>query len=71
MAPVDSSSKALNAVARALGWLTSVATMVVLGFIVNRWPDKAGPVAAGIVGVCCSFYFYFYFCFNITVAIEG
>lgn len=59
MAPLDSSNKALNAVARAMGWMTSVATMVVLGFIINRWPEKGGPIAAGIVGVCVSFSFEF------------
>lgn len=40
-----------QALARTLGWITSVATMVVLGFIANRWPEKLSSIVGGIVGV--------------------
>lgn len=53
MSPGSAQSAPCSAVARTLGWLTSVATMVVLGFIANRWPDKIGSVAGGMVGVSC------------------
>ncbi|KAK5989693.1 hypothetical protein PT974_07948 [Cladobotryum mycophilum] len=39
-------------VARTLGWMTGVATICILAFIINRWPDKGGAVAAGLVGAC-------------------
>ncbi|OAA53704.1 hypothetical protein ISF_08643 [Cordyceps fumosorosea ARSEF 2679] len=40
-----------QALARALGWATSLGAMVVMGFIANRWPDKIGSVVGGMVGV--------------------
>ncbi|TQV92481.1 hypothetical protein V2A60_007167 [Cordyceps javanica] len=42
---------ACQAVARALGWATSIAAMVVMGFIANRWPGKIGSVAGGMIGI--------------------
>lgn len=41
-------------VARAVGWMTSVTTLVILAFIINQWADKGGAIAAGLVGVSCS-----------------
>lgn len=40
-----------QALARALGWATSIAAMVVMGFVANRWPAKIGSIAGGMVGV--------------------
>ncbi|OAA71754.1 hypothetical protein LEL_08989 [Akanthomyces lecanii RCEF 1005] len=40
-----------QALARTLGWITSIATMVVLGFIANRWPERFGSIAGGMGGV--------------------
>ncbi|KAL7943342.1 hypothetical protein V8C42DRAFT_346796 [Trichoderma barbatum] len=37
-------------VARAVGWMTSVTTLVILAFVINQWPDKGGAIAAGLVG---------------------
>ncbi|EHK21155.1 uncharacterized protein TRIVIDRAFT_70256 [Trichoderma virens Gv29-8] len=37
-------------VARAVGWMTSVTTLVILAFIINQWVDKGGAIAAGLVG---------------------
>ncbi|KAL6804952.1 hypothetical protein GGI42DRAFT_306877 [Trichoderma sp. SZMC 28013] len=37
-------------VARAVGWMTSVTTLVILAFIINQWADKGGAIAAGLVG---------------------
>lgn len=36
---------------RAVAWMTGVTTLVILAFIINQWSDKAGAVAAGLVGV--------------------
>ncbi|KAJ3486921.1 hypothetical protein NLG97_g6521 [Lecanicillium saksenae] len=40
-----------QALARTLGWITSIATMVIMGFIANRWPEKIGSIAAAMAGV--------------------
>ncbi|KAM0253900.1 hypothetical protein ACHAQJ_007075 [Trichoderma viride] len=37
-------------VARAVGWMTAVTTLVILAFIINQWSDKGGAIAAGLVG---------------------
>ncbi|KAK1249674.1 hypothetical protein MKX08_009677 [Trichoderma sp. CBMAI-0020] len=37
-------------VARAVAWMTGVTTLVILAFIINQWSNKAGAVAAGLVG---------------------
>lgn len=47
----------VKAAARLVGWFTSLVTMVVLGFIANRWPDRLSAVAAGMAGVCARFPF--------------
>lgn len=38
-------------VTRAVAWMTGITTLVILAFIINQWSDKAGAVAAGLVGV--------------------
>lgn len=38
-------------VARLLGWLTSVSTLLVLAYLVRRWPDKGGTAAAAFLGI--------------------
>ncbi|KAL7920175.1 hypothetical protein ACQKWADRAFT_299156 [Trichoderma austrokoningii] len=39
-----------QAVCRMVAWMTAVTTLVILAFIINQWSDKAGAVAAGLVG---------------------
>lgn len=39
------------AVARLLGWLTSLATLLALAYLVRRWSDKGGSAAAGFLGI--------------------
>jgi hypothetical protein len=46
-----SSYGTVQIVARAVGWMTGVTTLVILAFIINQWSNKGGAVAAGLVGV--------------------
>ena len=39
------------AVARLLGWLASLATLLAIAYLVRRWPDKGGTAAAAFLGV--------------------
>lgn len=41
----------LQAASRMAGWLTSVAALVVMAYVMNRWPKTGGAVAAAMVGV--------------------
>lgn len=43
-----------QASARTLGWLTSLLTIIILGYVVREWPTKLSAIAAGLVGVCLS-----------------
>ena len=43
----------LPAVLRSIAWVTSVAAMVVCGYILHKWPEYGNAVATGVVGVCC------------------
>ncbi|KAK0388919.1 hypothetical protein NLU13_2496 [Sarocladium strictum] len=40
----------LQAVARMVGWLTSIAALVVMAYVINKWPRSGGAVAAAMVG---------------------
>lgn len=60
-----------QALARTLGWITSVATMVVLGFIANRWPGRFGSIAGGMVGVRFSFSTLFLLLHSSRLAVSG
>lgn len=39
------------AVARLLGWLASLGTLLALSYLVRRWPDKGGTAAAAFLGL--------------------
>merc|ERR1712000_109446 len=39
------------AVARLLGWLASLATLLAIAYLVRRWSDKGGTAAAALLGV--------------------
>ncbi|PHH91841.1 hypothetical protein CDD83_10091 [Cordyceps sp. RAO-2017] len=39
-----------RALARALGWVTALASIIIMGYIVRRWTDAGGAIVPGIVG---------------------
>lgn len=41
----------IPALLRSMGWLTSVAAIVVLSYVLHRWPADVNAVATGILGV--------------------
>lgn len=36
--------------ARGLGWLTALMAIIVVGFVVQQWPDAGGSAAPGLLG---------------------
>ena len=48
-----------QAVARLLGWLTDLTTILVLGYIMRCWPTEGGAVTAGLLGVSSPLVHYY------------
>lgn len=43
-----------QATARALGWMTALAAMVIMGFTIHRWADTGSAVVPGLIGATVS-----------------
>jgi hypothetical protein len=41
----------VQAAARMLAWFNSIAALVVMAYVINKWPKTGGAVAAAMVGV--------------------
>jgi hypothetical protein len=42
--------KTVQAAARMLAWFNSIAALVVMAYVINKWPKTGGAVAAAMVG---------------------
>lgn len=41
----------VQAIARLLGWLTSIAALLFMAYLINHWNSTGGAFAAAMVGV--------------------